>query len=75
MEFVNDVKKNLRKNDVLIRLYSDTFLLFMPNTTKSEAEIAVSKIKNLNFEFLYAIADEGETLTETSKIAYDRLFK
>ena len=45
----------------------------MPYTSKEEAKIVIDKIKNLGFDFSYSIADEGETLAEISKIAYERL--
>jgi len=71
--FVDNIKSVTRKNDVVIRLYKDTFLLFMPNTTEKEAEVVISKIKNLDCQFSYSIADKGETLAEICKIAYERL--
>jgi len=73
VEFAEKIKELIRKNDILVRLYTDTFLLFMPNTDKKEAEIVVSKIRSLGFDFVYAISDEGNTLAEISKTAYERL--
>jgi len=72
-KFAENVKGVIRKNDVLIRLNKDMFLLFMPNTTKKEALIAISKIEKLGFKFSYAVADEGETLAEITKTAYERI--
>ena len=51
----------------------DTFLLFMPHTVKYEAEIVMSKLQKLDFNFSYAVSDEGETLAESLKIASEKL--
>ena len=82
--FVNLIKNNIRKNDILIRYGGEEFLIFMPNTSKNEAYIVLNKLKNilkndenkiLNFTFSGGIADEGETLSEMIKLADDRLYQ
>ena len=82
--FANFIKRNIRKNDILIRYGGEEFLIFMPNTSKSEAYIVMNKLKNLlkndskkpvNFTFSAGISDEGESLVEMIKIADKRLYK
>jgi len=80
--FANHIKNTVRKNDFVVRYGGEEFLIFMPNTTKEEAYIAIYKIKNslkdvngLHFTFSAGIADEGDTLAEMIKIADERLYK
>ena len=81
-QFATHIKNNIRKNDFLIRYGGEEFLIFMPNTTKTEAYIVIHKIKNtikdvdgIRYTFSAGIADEGETLAEMIKIADERLYK
>ena len=82
--FANLIKNNIRKNDLLIRYGGEEFLIFMPNTSKEEGYIVLTKLKNilknntkkpLEFTFSAGVADEGDTLVEMIKLADDRLYK
>ena len=73
IEFVEGIKKIIRKNDILVRIYKDTFLLFMPNTTKKDADVVISKIKALNFNFSASTSDDIDTLAESLKVGYDKI--
>jgi len=77
--FVEIIKKNIRRGDVLIRYGGEEFLLFLPNTNKKEALIVIAKIrmalKEEDFTFSAGIADEGNTLAEMIQIADERLYK
>ena len=81
--FAKFLKRNLRKNDILVRYGGEEFLIFMPNTTAAEAYIVMTKLKKLlkedknkpvNFTFSVGISDEGDTLVEMIKIADRRLY-
>ena len=80
--FAKKITSSIRKSDIVIRYGGEEFLIFMPNTAKQEAHIALQKIKNtltpcgdIEFTFSAGIADEGETLAEMVKIADKRLYK
>ena len=82
--FANLILSNIRKNDLLIRYGGEEFLIFMPNTTKEEANILLTKIKKLlssdkkkpiEFTFSAGIADEYSYLSEMIKKADERLYK
>jgi diguanylate cyclase (GGDEF)-like protein len=80
--FAKKIISSIRKSDIVIRYGGEEFLIFMPNTAKHEAYIALQKIKNsltpcgdIKFTFSAGIADEGETLAEMIKIADERLYK
>ena len=82
IHFVKSIKNIIRKTDIVVRYGGEEFLIFMPNTTKQEAVIVLTKIKkslthceNINYTFSSGIADEGETLAEMIKIADERLYK
>ncbi len=80
--FARTIKENMRKSDIIVRYGGEEFLIFMPNTSKKEALIALLKVvkalapvKNVKFTFSAGIADEGESLAEMIKIADNRLYK
>jgi len=82
--FSNLIKRNIRKNDILIRYGGEEFLIFMSNTSKAEGYIVLTKLKNilrddknkpLEFTFSAGVADEGDTLVEMIKLADERLYK
>ena len=82
--FATLIKNHIRKNDILVRYGGEEFLIFMPNTSKAESYIVLTKLKNilnndknkpLNFTFSAGIADEGETLAEMIRLADKRLYK
>lgn len=71
--FIKKIKNKIRKNDSIIKYDENKLVLFMPNTTKKEAYVALSKLDSLNISFEVSLSDEGETLAEITKIALDRL--
>ncbi|WP_457560715.1 GGDEF domain-containing protein [Caminibacter sp.] len=80
--FASVIKENVRKSDIVVRYGGEEFLIFMPNTSKKEAFIALLKIvkaiepyKNVKITFSAGVADECETLAEMIKIADNRLYK
>jgi len=82
--FANLIKNTLRKDDIVIRYGGEEFLIFMPNSSKEEANIILTKIKvllkkannkPLDFTFSAGVADEGDTLAEMIKKADERLYK
>ena len=82
--FANLIKNTLRKDDIVIRYGGEEFLVFMPNTSKEEAMIILTKIKVLlkkandkpiDFTFSAGIADEADTLADMIKQADERLYK
>ncbi len=80
--FADTIKKNVRKSDIVIRYGGEEFLIFMPNTSKIEALIALLKVKKalnpykgIKYTFSAGIADEGESLAEMIKIADKRLYE
>jgi len=81
--FADLMKKTLRKDDIVIRYGGEEFLVFMPNTSKKEAIIILTKIKVLlkkakdkpiDFTFSAGVADNGDTLAEMIKRADERLY-
>jgi len=82
--FANLVKNTLRKEDIVIRYGGEEFLIFLPNTSKEEAMVILTKIKILlkkakekpvDFTFSAGIADDEETLVNMIKKADERLYK
>jgi len=82
--FAKLIKNTLRKDDIVIRYGGEEFLIFMPNTSKKEANILLTKIKILlkqdkdkpvDFTFSAGIADEVNNLAEIIKKADERLYK
>ena len=82
--FADLVKNTLRKEDIVIRYGGEEFLIFLPNTSKEEAMVILTKIKILlkkakdkpvDFTFSAGIADDAETLVNMIKKADERLYK
>jgi diguanylate cyclase (GGDEF)-like protein len=80
--FAKSVRSVIRKSDFLIRYGGEEFLIFMPNTSKEEAMIALLKVKSalkpckdIKYTFSAGIANEGETLAEMINMADKRLYE